>query len=156
MTHPVLWVIHCLKTLLSWTNNQDFDWGPIWKYEWYVECCNIKIISFSDQILWQLYCSNGCSGQWFQIQTNSRIWQKFHRRRVFELILEFWLASQWVSIQNPFEAKSPIDPSTEQNGYLLISHMIAKYNLPRSLILSCFEKLLKSYTLEVKLIVNEG
>ena len=34
--------------------------------------------------------------------------------------------------------------------------MIAKYNLPRSLILTCFEKLLKSYTLEVKLIVNEG
>ena len=67
---------------------------------------------------------------------------------------DFWLAGQ--SIQNPNEAKSPIDPSTEQNGYLLISHMIAKYNLPRNLILTCFEKLLKSYTLEVKLIVNEG
>ena len=71
-------------------------------------------------------------------------------------------ASDWFAnenrtfFENLLKAKSPIDPSTEQNGYLLISHMIAKYNLPRSLILTCFEKLLKSYTLEVKLIVNEG
>ena len=48
------------------------------------------------------------------------------------------------------ESDSPIDPSTEQNGYLLLAHMIAKYRMPRHLLLIAFEKLLKSYTLEIK------
>ena len=60
----------------------------------------------------------------------------------FKRVLEFG--------QSLTESKKPIDPSTELNGYLLLSHMISTYDLPRDLLLSSFEKLLKSYSLEVK------
>ena len=66
----------------------------------------------------------------------------------FKRVLEFG--------QSLTESKKPIDPSTELNGYLLLSHMISRYDLPRELLLSSFEKLLKSYSLEIKIIVNEA